>query len=403
MPFSICLFPSFDLPMDVARYMQELYWHLKPKKVIDKIYIPLSSRLYTLTDGGKKMPPITPNFFDASLFGNDFYNSEIFEFFDGSIFDEWEKRTERSQVVMNHSLENFKNAIASDNAVIPLLYGKEFINIGANENQFALYELLHIINRHSKTFPEVIQISKNIIKEIKPELTAKNKMYLFGSGPSISKAFEFDFSDGTTIVCNSTIADDNLINHIKPNFIACIDMILHIGCSKYASAYRNKLIEVMEKHNSYLITRLAFYDYLKASLPNNLISRIIAVPEYGNWLLPYNTDLCSKLYVADTGNVLTFAMLPFAATFAKEINVLGMDGKAPDDEEPLWNYYATDTLKPYMKHIGAAYPAYYYRDNTSYIKNHEKRLEDLTNIISNNGVKIKSLAKSYIPAFARFY
>jgi hypothetical protein len=388
--------------MDVARYTQELYWHLNPKKIIDKIYIPLSSKLYTLTEGGKRMPPIAPNFFDADLFGDDFYNSDMFEFFEVSNMEGWQKSSDNSSILMISDIDRFKQLLANDHPIASFLYGKELLDMNHNKSQFALYDFLHMTNRHTKNFPEIIESSKNILRKIKPELETKNKMYLFGSGPSVSSAFEFDFSDGTTVICNSTIADDELINHIKPNFIACIDMLLHAGCSKYASAYRKKLIDVMEKHHSYLLTRTAFYDIMKQDLPNYLSDRIISIPEHPPWI-PYNIDLNNKLYAIDTGNVLTMTMLPFAASFAKEINVIGMDGKAPDDEEFLWHYYKTDTLKPYMKHIAAAYPAYYYRDNTSYIASHERNLENIINVITNQGIEVKSLTKSYLAAFADKY
>ncbi|MFV2082700.1 MAG: hypothetical protein ACC669_12660, partial [bacterium] len=62
------------------------------------------------------------------------------------------------------------------------------------------------------------------------------KVYIFGTGPSLEKAIDREWSDGYRIVCNTIVRDSELWNWIEPHFIVAGDAIYHYGHNKFAEA-----------------------------------------------------------------------------------------------------------------------------------------------------------------------
>lgn len=158
---------------------------------------------------------------------------------------------------------------------------------------------------------------------------------VFGTGPSLEKAYDFDFTGTLTIVCNSIVQNKKLLDHIKPAFICAGDVISHLGVSLYAEKFREDLITVLKAGNSdhYFVTSAAFGYLFTLNHPEMkdktiLIDQTVPGPNY---------DLLHGFGLPLLASTLNIHMLPLASSFTNEIFLLGCDGKgAQKDDEDFW-------------------------------------------------------------------
>jgi glycosyltransferase involved in cell wall biosynthesis len=157
---------------------------------------------------------------------------------------------------------------------------------------------------------------------------------VFGTGPSIDKAFDFDFSACMTVACNSIVANDALLDHIRPAFICAGDAVSHFGVSKYAETFRADLIKALTERNVYLFTSAAIGFLLVQKHPE-IRDRVILCEQGFTGL---NCDLENIWSLPRFDSTLNIHMLPIAATFSDTVFMLGLDGRDPNpsNNEDFW-------------------------------------------------------------------
>jgi hypothetical protein len=157
---------------------------------------------------------------------------------------------------------------------------------------------------------------------------------VFGTGPSIDSALEYDFEGCLSIVCNSIVRNHALMEHIKPKFICAGDVVSHFGVSLYAETFRKHLIKVLQQNDLYLFTTASFSYLLMLHYPE--IKEKIIQAQQETHKPNYNLKTLFGLPALDS--TLNIHMLPLAATFSDTIFVLGCDGKDPDQKknEDFW-------------------------------------------------------------------
>lgn len=165
----------------------------------------------------------------------------------------------------------------------------------------------------------------------------KQKNYLkscvFGTGPSLERAYDFDFSGCLTIVCNSIVSNDTLLDHINPQFITAGDVVSHLGVSKYSEYFRRDLVKSVHKRDIYFVTTASFgllflLHHPEARDKTILIPQTCAEPNY---------DLINNFSLPELDSTLNSQMLPLAATFTNQIVLLGCDGKSNNrSNEDFW-------------------------------------------------------------------
>src|SRR5207249_6022109 len=101
--------------------------------------------------------------------------------------------------------------------------------------------------------------------------------YVFGTGPSLARATEFTYGDGVRIVCNSIVRNPDLLEHIKPHFIAAADVVFHFGPSRYAAEFRRDLMSALQSTGAYFLVPEQLAP-LMFSLYPELVDRTIAIP-----------------------------------------------------------------------------------------------------------------------------
>ncbi|MFG1392495.1 glycosyltransferase [Xanthobacter agilis] len=157
---------------------------------------------------------------------------------------------------------------------------------------------------------------------------------VFGTGPSIDQAFDFDFSDCMAVACNSIVANDALLDHIRPAIICAGDAVSHFGVSTYAETFRSDLIRCLTTRDIHFFTS-ATIGFLLIQKHPEIRDRVIMCEQHFAGL---NTDLENVWALPRFDSTLNIHMLPIAASFCDTVYMLGLDGRAPDPDanEDFW-------------------------------------------------------------------
>lgn len=255
---------------------------------------------------------------------------------------------------------------------------------------------------------ELLQLSKNrfidFVKKIKQK--RKQKVYIFGTGPSVSKAINRDFSDGYVIVCNTIVKDKKLFYHLNPDFIVATDAIFHFDNNKYANHFRSDLAMRLSENKK---TRLFFGNIFFPMALRSFFEfkeRLIGIKF--NEKVFYNDNLIKNYFLPNHGNVLTLALLPLAATLSNNINLWGFDGRSQNDKL-FWKHSVNHSYEKEIIDIYKKHPAFFdYQVPKSnpfkYINKYFKEtLENNLQQYEKNGFKITMMHDSYtVPLKKRF-
>ncbi|MCB9767604.1 MAG: hypothetical protein H6752_05355 [Candidatus Omnitrophica bacterium] len=170
------------------------------------------------------------------------------------------------------------------------------------------------------------------VEELKK--TGLKKAYVFGNGPSLETSFDYDFSDGFRIMCNSVVNNIPLLDHVKPHFVVAGDPVNHFGCSTYAAKYRENLWKALDERPDMYLVVPDFHGYpLIANFPQ-YEERMFIIPMKAKVV---NFDLTREYRIPMFWSVLNALMIPVACTLSDEIYTLGCDGMSRDrDNEDFW-------------------------------------------------------------------
>ena len=218
---------------------------------------------------------------------------------------------------------------------------------------------------------------------------------LMATGPSISNYRKHRLDDSLNIVCNSVILDDELMSIARPQILVFADPIFHFGPSEYAGAFRASLLLASEKYEFTICVPFKYYPLLVSALPS-IADRIIGIPyEKGD---QWNFRLDESFSLRSTANILTFLMIPLATTFAREIGLLGCDGRPLSQNNYFWSHNSKTQINDKMENIRKIHPGFFDIDYNDYYLEHCRTLEDQACAAEQAGHSIRSLAFSYIPA-----
>jgi glycosyltransferase involved in cell wall biosynthesis len=221
--------------------------------------------------------------------------------------------------------------------------------------------------------------------------------YLFCTGPSISEAYKFDFSNGYRIICNSIVNNDELMEMIQPQFIVAADPVFHFGSSEYSYAFRDKLRLAAEKYGATILVPFFFYPLIEKNCPE-LLPRTIGIPQDPN--KDFNFDLRTNGTVRGSDNILTILMIPLGATIASNLYVLGCDGRKPD-EDYFWKHDKSSQFNTLMDNARNHHPAFFnHCDYSNYYENHCSNLEKIVTSLEVQDKSLHTLTTSYIPCLA---
>jgi hypothetical protein len=295
------------------------------------------------------------------------------------------------------------------------------------------YRKLYFETLDSEKKLYIRDLTKKNLKSLLEKTSEYNIGYVFGTGPSLDKAMNYDYSDGFRIICNNIIKNKKLMDHIKPHVLTFGDAQHHSGPSKYAAAYRNTVLERIHDYNFYILIEdfqmplyLAHFPELKdrilgLSAPGvwdlsikEILTMIIRRPDRIPWFdkIPghneaFNFPKPDKFYVRLLGSVLPSFMVPFASSICNNIYIIGADGQDPNGRKPdntfIWSYSSSCEFDDELKQSLYATHQSYFRDRprmedfNMYCENFEQLLQFGESL----GKKYLSFAPSFIPALAK--
>jgi hypothetical protein len=223
------------------------------------------------------------------------------------------------------------------------------------------------------------------------------KAYVFGSGPTLSDFVDgHDFSDGLCVISNSIVKNRDIIKATRPRIITAADPLYHAGCSGYAGAFRDELVEALRETGAWFICPMRDFAIYDTFLPADLRPRIIGVPFNKEGTPP--SDLADTFYLKPYPNVLTLALLPIAATIARKIEIVGCDGRNLTDDSFFWSHDKKAQFNDKMSEIQAAHPAFFAIDYNDYYTDHCRDVEEVLTALEAAGRGVETVTPSMIPA-----
>lgn len=224
----------------------------------------------------------------------------------------------------------------------------------------------------------------------------KSKSYCFVTGPSFDRYKEFEFeSDSFKVICNSTVKNDEFLEYIgTPDLLVFADPVFHFSPSEYSAVFRDEVLKVYEKYKPYIIVPFDTVGLLLAHYPQ-LKNSIIGMKGKKD---SYNFPTPQNLWIKSSANILTLYMLPTASSISNEINIIGADGRNPD-EKYFWQHSKSAQFGDLMHTVFETHPSFFRdRDYKDYYQEHCQFLNDLIEYGEIKGKKYNSLTRSYIPA-----
>lgn len=248
---------------------------------------------------------------------------------------------------------------------------------------------------------EVLETSRRRLAEFVATIKT-DKVYVFGTGPSLSDyVANHDFDDGVCIVSNSMVKNTALLTALKPRVIVAGDPLFHAGVSRYAAEFRRCLTDALDLTGAVFCVPMRDHHIYQAALPERLRERLIAIPF--DAARPYNCDLRKNLYVNPKANVLTLFLLPIASTLAREVRIVGCDGRPLDEDEYFWAHDKAAQFNDEMDNIKRVHPGFFLQNYADYYADHCKVTAESVEALEREGRTVRSMTPSYVPALRDRY
>lgn len=258
------------------------------------------------------------------------------------------------------------------------------------EGSFYIEAGLHVLPERAALIAE----NKQKFETLAAKLGRFERAYVLATGPSVANYKYFDYSKAISIVCNSVILDDELMEHVRPKILVFADPIFHFGPSQYAASFRQKLRRSVAEHDFTICIPFKYYGLFVSAMPD-LREKTIAFPFTKE--RDFNFDLRSDFILRTTANVLTFLMLPLATTFADEIGIMGCDGRPLSENTYFWGHNPNTQINDKMANIREVHPGFFNIDYNDYYSEHCETLGQQLSAGESAGRTFLSLAFSHIP------
>lgn len=224
---------------------------------------------------------------------------------------------------------------------------------------------------------------------------SKKTAYCFTSGPSFDDYRNIKIeAESLKVICNSIVRNRDFLEYIEgPDIITFADPVFHFGPSEYAMMFREDVLALVKRYDSYLVVPYYNVPLLLAHYPQ-LEDRIIGMPEGKTMNFPDKDGF----FVKGSANILTLYMLPVASAVSTQVNIIGADGRKKD-EKYFWKHSSSVQYDDQMESVFRAHPSFF-RDRSyeDYYETHCMYMEELLSHGESKGNTYTSLTPSYIPA-----
>ncbi len=245
-----------------------------------------------------------------------------------------------------------------------------------------------------------LNISKENFKRMKHKNRNKNKAYCFTTGPSFDNYEEFYFEKNSfKVICNSIVKNEKFLSYIGgADLLLFADPVFHFGPSAYAEQFRQDVLKLIDKYDTYILVPDSNMPLLLAHYPQ-LENRLIGMPGKKEFNFPSD----KKFYVKESENILTLYMIPIASSISKEIAIIGADGRNKD-EKYFWKHSVLSQYNDKMESAFQTHPSFFRdRNYQDYYEEHCNFIEKLIQYGEKRGNTYYSITSSYIPVLEKRY
>ncbi len=297
-----CYYPPFDTAEELTSHYHRACWYLpRVEKACERVHL-----FHTLS-GAAPGPNARPTYMAASPSSTDHIVVAR-----GRWANLW--RLMRCRVILLWKPRPGDKLLG----IAYRLLGARVVNIATDDPEAKEYgEYARLIWRHGFTMNQqrkMLYDSRRVFEQAAREVRGQGypRAAVFGTGPSLETAMDFDFAECLTIVCNSIVQNEALLQHLQPRFLCAGDVVSHLGVSAYAAKFREDLLRAVDQHGLYFVTTASFGALLLFHYPQ-LRDRCILIDQ--RFTGP-NFDFEKRFSAPMLDSTLNIHMLPLAATFA---------------------------------------------------------------------------------------
>ncbi len=230
----------------------------------------------------------------------------------------------------------------------------------------------------------------------------KNQSFIFVTGPSFNSYKEFNYGQNPfKVICNTIVKNHEFLEYIGgPDLITFADPAFHFSSCEYAAKFRDEVVQVVEKYDSFILIPLFTVPLILQHYPN-LKERIIGIEVNNKHGI--NFPYIDKFWVSSSPSILSYMMLPVASVLTDEINIIGADGREKHDNY-FWKHNKSVQYDNLMESVFQTHPSFF-RDRF-YDKHYDKHVKYLSNLLIHGeklGKKYYTLTPSHVPALQERY
>ena len=277
------------------------------------------------------------------------------------------------------------------------------LNIDWNTSPFESGSWITLLNYMHGSPCVDMELSRKLFYKYFRKIHKYDKVYIFGTGPSLEKAIERDWSDGYRVVCNTIVRDKELWDHIKPHVIFAGDYNYHFGCAKFAVAFRSDLEKRLAETDT-LFCYPQKCDLLVRKKTNIEESQLIPIPSTPG-LSTIHDSIATNFTFPSLGNSISY-MLSLGCALSKNVFLWGYDGRAPTDTL-FWQSSPKHYYLEHMPELQQLYPKFFehylpQKDKDKYVKDYfGDRLENALLQAEKKGWTFTMMHKTWTETLAK--
>ncbi|REE84496.1 hypothetical protein A8990_11430 [Paenibacillus taihuensis] len=258
-----------------------------------------------------------------------------------------------------------------------------------------IYSFLYFRTLHNVQRKEYLSQSILNFERMKSQFSNIELAYVFGTGPSLEKAWDVKLEPSIKIICNTIVKNSDLVEKIGADILVFSDP-LWLSYTGFGEEYRKYVINFLENKKRFCIVPEVYVPLLLTYFPQ-VKEQLIGIPVISS---SFNIPSADSFAVKQTYNVLTRLGLTTASALAPLVYILGCDG-IPLTEGRQWEHSQSTPDNDVKDEVYLAHASYFrYNDPRAYYERHYRLMEELLEFGERQGITYRSLAPSYIPALA---
>lgn len=240
--------------------------------------------------------------------------------------------------------------------------------------------------------------SRDVYELLAARAGGSDEAYVFGTGPSLDRVFDLEVpEDALSVICNSIVRDENLLDHLKPDVLTFADPVFHFGPSEYAARFREDAVRAVREHDIVVALPEEYRGLLVGHYPD-LADRTVGLRSVLDGFRFPNVE---RLATLDTSNIMTKLMLPVASSLADRVRIVGADGRE-EGESYFWEHSDVGQYDDALMNTAFETHPAFFRDRvyTDYYQQHVEMLTELIEFGEARGVTYDSVTPSHVPCLA---